>query len=216
MFFEGRDEVPKTMRRLVRRLERLKIPYAILGGMALSAHRYRRTTLDLNVLLTPQGFSKFQELFVPKNHRRIPGRSRRFIDRVNEVTIEFLITGLYPGTGRPGPIAFPDPSKVSKVIGDRRVVDLVTLIQLKLAARRYRDFGDVVELIRFNELTESFLDQLDPSVRGDFIECLEEKRREDEYEARGGRNPRQGRGRITTQSIFPNSARSAASIASSR
>jgi hypothetical protein len=43
-----------------------------------------------------------------------------------------------------------------------------------------------VELIRFNELAESFRDQLHPSVRSDFIECLEEKRREDEYEARGG------------------------------
>src|SRR5690349_18069966 len=105
MFFEGRDEVHKTMRRLVRRLERVKIPYAIVGGMALSAHRYRRTTLDLDVLLTAQGFSKFQELFVPKNYSRIPGRPRRFIDRANEVTIDFLITGLYPGTGKPGPIA---------------------------------------------------------------------------------------------------------------
>jgi hypothetical protein len=186
MFFEGRDEVHKTMRRLVRRLERVKIAYAILGGMALPAHGYRRTTLDLDVLLTPQGFSKFQELFVPKSYSRNPGRPRRFVDRANEVTVDFLITGLYPGTGKPGPIAFPDPSKVSKVIGDRRVVGLATLIQLKLAARRYRDFGDVVELIRFNELTESFADQLHPSVRGDFIECLEEKRREDEYETRGG------------------------------
>jgi hypothetical protein len=186
MFFEGRDQVHKTMRRLVKRLERVKIAYAILGGMALPAHGYRRTTLDLDVLLTPQGFSKFQELFVPKNYSRIPGRSRRFVDRANDVTVDFLITGLYPGTGKPGPIAFPDPSKVSKVIRGRRVVDLLTLIQLKLAARRYRDFGDVVELIRFNELAESFADQLHPSVRGDFIECLEEKRREDEYEARGG------------------------------
>jgi hypothetical protein len=33
-------------------------------------------------------------------------------------------------------------------------------------------------------LDESFQEQLHSSVRGDFIECLEEKRREDEYEAR--------------------------------
>jgi hypothetical protein len=64
------------------------------------------------------------------------------------------------------------------------VVDLPTLIQLKLAARRYQDFADVVNLIRANNLDESFQGKLHPSVQGDFIECLEEKRREDEYEAR--------------------------------
>jgi hypothetical protein len=57
---------------------------------------------------------------------------------------------------------------------------------LKLAARRYRDFGDVVELIRFNQFDKSFAERLHPSVRGDYIECLEEKRREDEYEEREG------------------------------
>ena len=66
------------------------------------------------------------------------------------------------------------------------VADLVTLIQLKLAARRHQDFADVVNLIAVKKLDESFLPKLHPSVRHDFIECLEEKRREDEYIARNG------------------------------
>jgi len=37
-------------------------------------------------------------------------------------------------------------------------------------------------LIRVHNLDESFLAQLHPAVHGDFVECLEEKRREDEYE----------------------------------
>jgi hypothetical protein len=44
----------------------------------------------------------------------------------------------------------------------------------------------VVELIRHNNLDESFAERLDKSIRSDFIECLEEKRREDDYEARNG------------------------------
>jgi hypothetical protein len=59
-------------------------------------------------------------------------------------------------------------------------------VQLKLAARRHRDFGDVVELIRFNDLDKAFSARLHQSVRRDYIECLEEKHREDEYEARYG------------------------------
>jgi hypothetical protein len=43
-----------------------------------------------------------------------------------------------------------------------------------------------VNLIRVHNLDESYIDQLHLAVRQDFIECLEEKRREDEYIAREG------------------------------
>lgn len=94
------------------------------------------------------------------------------------------MTGLFPGNGRPGPIAFPDPETVSVTLKDLPVVNFKTLIELKLAARRYQDFADVVNLISANSLDEAFLPQLHESVRNDFIECLEAKRREDEYERR--------------------------------
>jgi hypothetical protein len=184
MFFQGRDPVHQTMRRTAKLLDKAGIAYAIVGGMALNAHRYRRTTGDVDFLLTAKGFEEFRKQFVSVHYDPIPGRKRRFTDRANGVTIDILVTGLFPGTGKPGPIAFPDPSAVGQVIDKYRFVVLPTLVELKLAARRYRDFGDVVELIRFNELNESFQERLHPSVRQDFIECLAEKRREDEYEAR--------------------------------
>ena len=186
LFFQGKGEVHKTLRRVVKKLEKANIPYAVVGGMAINAHRYQRTTGDIDILLTPDGFAEFQRLFVPRDYEHYPGRRRRFKDRKNEVRVDILVTGLFPGTGKPGPVAFPDPARVSETIGKIRVVDLATLVLLKLAARRHRDFGDVVELIRFNQLDESFAERLHDSVRGDYIECLEEKRREDEYEEREG------------------------------
>jgi len=186
LFFQGKDEVHKSLRRVTRRLERAGIPYAIVGGMAVNAHKYQRTTGDVDLLLTREGLDAFVEKFVTKNYTRKPERLRRFIDRVNNVGVDILMTGLYPGSGKPGPIAYPDPTAVAETIDTVQVVNLPTLIQLKLAAQRHRDFGDVVELIRFNDLDEAFRDQLHPSVHADFIECLEEKRREDEYEARNG------------------------------
>ena len=186
MFFQGRDEVHKSMRRLAKRLERAGIPYAVVGGMAVFAHKYRRTTADVDVLLTPEGFAEFRARFVAKNYRQQQGRSRRFVDKVNQVEVDFLVTGLFPGRGVPGPIAYPDPSLVAQEIEKVRVINLKTLVELKLAARRHQDFADVVNLIGFNGLDESFADRLHPSVRLDYIECLEEKRRNDEYEAREG------------------------------
>ncbi len=185
-FFDRRDEVHKTLRRLVRRLKRAGIPYAIMGGMAVNAHRYQRTTREVDVLLTADGLAEFRRLFAPKHYRNVPGRTRRFVDNANQQPVDFLVTGSYPGSGQPGPIAFPDPALVNETIDKIQFVNLATLVQLKLAARRHRDFGDVVELIRFNNLDESFAAKLHRGVRGDFIECLEEKRREDEYEERNG------------------------------
>jgi hypothetical protein len=186
MFFQGRDEVHKTLRRVVKRLEKAGIPYAIMGGMAVNAHNRRRTTDDVDLLLTPEGLAEFRKRFVSRNYRQSEGRSRRFVDRVNNIEVDFLLTGLYPGSGKPGPIAFPDPESVAEQLEGVWVVNLRTLLELKLAARRYQDFADVVALIRVNNLDESFADQLHFSVRSDYFECLEEKRREDEYEARHG------------------------------
>lgn len=184
MFFQGRDPVHKTMRRLVKRLEKAGIPYAVVGGMAVYAHRYRRTTDDVDVLLTPEGLAEFRRLFVPNDYDAWPKRNRRFTDRTSKVRVDCLVTGHFPGSGKPGPIVYPNPEQVQAVIEKVQVVNLATLVELKLAARRYQDFADVVNLIRFNELDESFADRLNPSIKRDYIECLEEKRREEEYEER--------------------------------
>ncbi len=133
MFFQGRDEVHKTMRRLANRLEKAGIPYVVVGGMAVYAHHYRRTTNDVDFLVTADGFDEFQRLFVPKNYEPMPKRPRRFIDRVNKVTVDFLVTGHFPGSGKPGPISYPDPTEVGQTIEKIQVANLTSLIQLKLA-----------------------------------------------------------------------------------
>jgi hypothetical protein len=186
LFFRGKDQVHKTLKRLVKRLEKAHIPYAVLGGMALAVHRYKRATVDVDILLTGYGLAEFRRQLAGKHYDPVEGRPRRFTDRTNGVTIDILVTGRFPGSGKPGPVAFPNPDQVAQVIDTIHYVKLATLIELKLAARRYKDFGEVVELIRFNDLDKSFVEQLDASVRNDFIECLEEKRREDDYEAREG------------------------------
>jgi hypothetical protein len=186
LFFQKRSPQHQTMRRLARRLQKAGIPYAIMGAMAVNAHGAERTTRDVDVLLTPEGLERFRQEFVGQTYEAVAGRPRRFTERQSGVTVDCLVTGRYPGSGKPGPVAFPDPTAASQEIEKIRVLTLPQLIQLKLAARRHSDFGDVVFLINIKNLDESFLQQLHPSVHQDFIECLEEKRRDDEYLAREG------------------------------
>jgi hypothetical protein len=187
MFFQGESPVHQTMNRLAAALEKAHIPYAIVGGMAVNAHGHHRTTNDLDILLTATGLAEFRRLFVPAEFDPVPRRPRRFTDKSNSVTVDIFITGRYPGSGQPGPIAYPAPDDASETIDNKRVVNLVTLVTLKLAARRYQDFADVVSLIRVHDLDETFAGQLPSSLHRDYLECLDEKRREDEYEAREAR-----------------------------
>jgi hypothetical protein len=184
MFFDGTDAVHQTMRRVAVSFENAGIAYCIVGGMAVNAHKYRRTTADVDFLLTADGFREFAGRLATTGFQRVKKHARKFCDPATGVTFDILVTGLFPGSGRPGPISFPDPSSVAERFDDLNVVDLPTLVELKLAARRYKDFGDVVDLIRQNGLDESFQDRLHETVRSDFIECLEEMRREDDYERR--------------------------------
>jgi hypothetical protein len=184
MFFEGTDHVHQTMNRLVAALEAAGISYAVVGGMAVNAHGHQRTTNDVDILLTADGFNEFRRRFVGSEFDPVPQRGRRFTDRANGVPLDVLVTGRFPGSGKPGPVSYPDPAEVSDLIDNKRVINLETLLQLKLAARRHQDFADVVSLIRVHNLDESFQDKLHPSLHRDYIECLEEKLREDEYEAR--------------------------------
>jgi hypothetical protein len=152
MFFEGRGREHQAMRRLVRNLKKVGVPYAIVGGMAVNAHGVERTTRDVDVLLTPEGFERFQQAFVGTDYDRLATRPRRLVDRRNGVNVDVLLTGRFPGSGRPGPIAVPDPAEVSEEIKKIHVLRLTTLIQLKLAVRRHSVFGDVVNLIRAHNL----------------------------------------------------------------
>src|SRR5207247_6905214 len=131
--------------RAARRLEKAKIPYAVLCGMALNAHRYERTTNDVDILLTRPGFEAFCKKFVGKGYEPVSGRPRRFMDRLSGVTMDILVTGLFPGTGKHGPIAFPDPKSVRQVIDDFQLLYLPNLDEHELESRRILVFA--VEVI---------------------------------------------------------------------
>ena len=174
------DRRRKTMRQLARRLERLGLVYAILSPEAFGTH-----TLEdrVEVLLTGEGLHRFREESEAIGYRQVSGHSRSFVDRITNLAVEVRMTSHHPGIRSPGPIKFPNPADTREEWGQMQVVPLATLIELKLAAHWYYDLGDVVSLIQARELDESFAEQLHPAVRVDYLKCLDEKRRDDEFDA---------------------------------
>jgi len=174
-FFMGDSDVQRALEKLVGTLEAQEIPYAIVGAMALNEFGYRRVTVDVDVLLTPAGLAALKAASLGRGYvEKFPG-SRGLRDTENRVDIDVLLTGSYPGDGKPKPVSFPDPAKVA-VRGARvALLPLPTLIELKLASgmsapHRLKDLADVIELIRAASLPSNLADALDPSVRDKYLE----------------------------------------------
>lgn len=167
-------EVYSTLERLARRLKEEGIPYAVVGGMALNLHDYERMTRDIDVLMAPAALERFIERCVGLGYvQAFRGSRKSFRDTATQTPIEVLITGEYPGDGKPKPVAFPDPSKCSVEIGGISVITLDKLIELKLASgltasHRLRDLADVQDLITTLKLPLEFAENLDDSVRPEY------------------------------------------------
>src|SRR5262249_22053665 len=104
-----------------------------------------------------------------------PGDSKRFRSTQENVPVEIVTSGEYPGDGKPKPVRFHEPAEHAVVIDGIQTVDLDKLIELKLASGmaapdRLRGLADVQELIRPKNLDTRFAERLDPSMRDKFLE----------------------------------------------
>lgn len=180
----GESEVQKALVKVCAALDADGIPYALAGAMALNAYGYRHVTTDLALLLTREGIEAFKLRHLGRGWvERFPG-SKGLRDTEHNVKIDVIITGDFPGDGRPKPVAFPDPS-VAQRVGEIAVLPVERLVELKLASGlsnpdRMKDLADVQELIRHARLPESLADALDASVRHEYVRIWSATRRSDD------------------------------------
>jgi hypothetical protein len=180
--FEENSAVFKALHKIASRLKALGIPYAVIGGMALFRHGFRRFTEDVDILVTKQNLKRIHENLVGRGYLPPFAKSKHLRDTEFGVRIEFLTTGDYPGDGMKKPIAFPDPDTVCFEADGINFISLPKLVELKLASGmtnsgRLKDLSDVLELIKVLEIPADFADQLDPYVRDKFHELWKEGRK---------------------------------------
>ncbi len=180
--FEEDSAVAKALRKIARRLNDLGIDYAIVGGMALFQHGFRRFTEDVDILVTKEDLRTIHAKLEGLGYLPPYARSKHLRDTELGVKIEFLTTGDFPGDGKPKPVPFPDPRAVRIKSDDVYYLNLATLIELKLASGmtapgRIKDLSDVQELIKILGLPASYTDQLNEYVRAKFLELWSQGRK---------------------------------------
>jgi len=175
-FFMGKSPVHDAMRHLATTLDGMSIPYAVAGALAANVHGHVRTTDDVDILIRQEGLEAFKRAWLGRGWTEVFPGSRGVRDAAHGVKIDMIITGQFPGDGRPKPVAFPDPAACSERRADGiPVVTLPTLLELKIASgmtapHRPRDLDDVIQLIRKNALPASFGVRLHPYVQDKWTE----------------------------------------------
>ena len=157
----GTSDVQFAASRLATRLEQMGIPYAICGGLAVSAWGHRRTTADVDIVLTPEGLATFKaEAVVRDVERRTP--------------VDLWPTGASPG-GDGRSVRYPHPRGNAVTIDGKQFLDLPRLLEVKLASglsvpSRLQDFADVIALVRANTRPEAYAELLHADVRAKYRE----------------------------------------------
>ncbi len=164
--------------RLVSDLERKGIPYAIIGALALNQHGFQRLTVDIDILLTAEGLERFQNKLIGLGYRPAFEGARKNFRTSENVPIDVIISGEYPGDGLPKAVVFPDPTEFAVEIDKVQTISLEKLIELKLASgisapHRLKDLADVQELIKIKHLGGSIAEKLDSSVKPKYLELLD-------------------------------------------
>jgi hypothetical protein len=174
-FFMAESKVHETFERLARRLSDLDVDFALAGGLAVGVRGHLRVTVDVDILTTKEGLTRFKDRWLGRGYVEKFAGSKGLRDAETGVSIDFLLTGEYPGDGNPKPVQFPHPTSILREADGYRVLDLRTLLELKLASGlsapdRLQDFADVIALIRANSLGEEYSATLSEYVRDKYSE----------------------------------------------
>jgi hypothetical protein len=178
-FFMKEDRVWETMTRAARRLEEARIDYGVIGGMALTLHGFVRPTADVDILVSREGLEHVHRELVGRGFLpAFSGARKGLRDTTTGVKVDFITTGEYPGDGKPKAVRFPDPAATTTDRLGYKVIELPRLIELKLASGltaplRMRDLADVQDLILALRLPREIADELDPSVRDEYLRMWE-------------------------------------------
>jgi hypothetical protein len=171
-------------------LATMACPALLGGGWAVWRHGYvGRVTQDLDIVLSAEHVEEFLRVAAVAGFEILPSREGRWPKmrhKDTDVHVDILPEGGRPGTlSRPAPTVIRSPAVMGAEPGTLRYLSLPFLIELKIAAGRGRDEGDVIELLRANGGEIDAIRQHLTSVHVDYVQALDRlvERARDQWDA---------------------------------
>ena len=173
-----------ALRRIDVLFEEHSVPYAVIGGLAVVRNGARRTTMDIDLLTSREGWQKIRDA-APGGLRTGPDNA---IDTLTEVQIDILFDGDYwemviPLT-KPEAIGEYDEELRAWFITLPRLLELKIAVYLKKLSEdgieiAAKDLADVVALMEQNlgSIDDDFIYGIRFEVRDEFVRILQKVRR---------------------------------------
>jgi hypothetical protein len=180
-------DIAAALESLRTRLAQERIPFAVIGALALRYYGYVRHTEDIDILVTPDGLQRLHASLVGRGLAlRAPGLRKSLRETEHEVNLDVITAGEHAGSPE-SPVVYPSPDSDAFVeIAGLRLPTLESLIVFKIASgvwgHRTQDLADVQRLIRLNDLQDAFAERLPQPLRDRFFALLQESRLERELE----------------------------------
>lgn len=185
-FFAGSPSVLEAVARLASNMKAIGIPYAISGDLALLVHGHRETTARPAIVIHSEDLQRLKERCLGPGYEVQDDRPVIVRDTESNVAIAVHLAGDFPGASGPEAVRFPPPELA--VMGPDGIpyLTLDQLLDAKLAIcaadpHAYKAMADVISLIRANQLSADYSQDLDPCVAADYLPFWRLAQIEDEY-----------------------------------
>ncbi len=152
---------------LDRDLTEVGIDYALVGGVALGIYNYLRYTEDIDILISRRSTESLKKLEGKGYIYSETGKLLYLLLTDTRIRIDIVIEGDDFG------LVMPDPTTVRQRVAGLWVVNLPTLVTLKILAGRNKDLQDVLQLIQENDLDTEFSNELPEPAATKFRKLLE-------------------------------------------
>lgn len=162
-----------TKKELKRIMKLYNIPFVFIGGVARNKYASPRMTSDIDILVSTKDKNKLKK--IPIGYLKCLSKDslKKFKLHEPKAEIEIIFSGEKAGNNLG--IEYPEPKTIDS--GDN-VMTLESLIKFKLCSgiygKRYKDFGDVQDLIKERKLKKNFANRFRNDLKIKYEELWEE------------------------------------------
>jgi hypothetical protein len=158
------------------------------GGWAVWRHGFvNRVTQDIDIVLPADRIDEFLQAAALSGFQvlsSVAGRWPKLLHKETDVQVDILPEGERPGVPPDlAPTTIPSPRQLGAVPGALTYLGIHTLVELKLAAARFKDKADIVEILRANEGEIASIRKHLAGVHSQYVELFdwlaEEARKDD-------------------------------------
>lgn len=179
-----------AMRQIKSIMDEAGIPFVFVGGSTLPFYGYYRNTGDIDIVVADSDSKKLDDLPIGMIRRIRRGKMMLHSPGTN---IDVIFSGGVVGSDKSG-MRYPDPKELieMKVIDGTPlpILPLKRLVQIKIVSgiygMRMKDFADVIELIKENQLPETYCNEYNFDIRDKYRELFEMTKRQIECELKFG------------------------------